>query len=86
MNGVECPCENCICVAVCRHKPYDNLFQDCELLNDYEPSYKSMYSRNEDLITAIKMILNPTGWDYVYRQGYRYKEYGKKIQINTQTK
>jgi hypothetical protein len=28
----ECPCHNCICVPVCRHKEYFYLIDDCELL------------------------------------------------------
>ena len=57
--NLKCPCKDCICIPVCRHKSYNVLFMDCELLNDYEPSYKSMYARDENRITIVLEILKP---------------------------
>ena len=30
----ECPCEECICLPVCRHKPFDDLLADCKIVRD----------------------------------------------------
>ena len=57
---MKCPCINCICVPVCRHKTFDNLYDDCILLEDY--------SYDNDLLTPpiyrieINSILKPTTW------------------------
>ena len=64
---IKCPCENCICIAVCRHKPYFQLFQKCILLRIYEPAYNVREQRDVTRIEAIYKILKPREWIYVYR-------------------
>ena len=78
---MNCPCDKCVCIAVCRHKPYDKLFEDCELVNDYEPSYKSIYAREENHISLIEIALNPTKWEFTYRQGWVHKHNGGRVRI-----
>jgi len=34
MNDEECPCIDCICVAICKHKPYEQLI-NCESCFEY---------------------------------------------------
>jgi len=31
----NCPCKNCITVAICRHKPYSDMLNDCLLIYNY---------------------------------------------------
>ena len=60
----KCPCENCVCLAVCRLKVFPQLFLYCELIFRYEPNYNMKYKRDEEKIDAIYHILNPTLWSY----------------------
>lgn len=32
---INFPCKDCICLAICRHKPYTNLLTDCSLLCNF---------------------------------------------------
>ena len=70
------PCYNCVCVAVCRHKTYDDLYSQCQILNDYlnwalrgGGFPDSEYS----VFTWLVDILKPTQWTTqggdVYRKG-----------------
>lgn len=64
-NNTVVPCYNCVCVAVCRHKTYTNLYSECDLLQDYlrwslsdERSQYNQYS----VFTWVADILKPTQW------------------------
>lgn len=35
----KCPCEDCLCAPICRHKGYFKLMNDCSLINKYINSY-----------------------------------------------
>jgi hypothetical protein len=58
----ECPCEECILIAMCRYKPYMKLFHDCELISDYIPGQTNRYERSASRITKVEEALNPTKW------------------------
>lgn len=62
---MNCPCEQCICLAICRHKRYLNMFRDCDILRIYEPHYQSVTRRTAVRIINIVRILEPTIWKYV---------------------
>lgn len=32
---MKCPCEDCLCVPICRHKNYFSLFNSCRLIDKY---------------------------------------------------
>jgi len=69
------PCDNCICVPICRHKTYSKLFDDCSLL------YRHIDVKSQDIgdtsyITVdivhcnhvrfryvLQTYLNPTTWE-----------------------
>jgi len=72
---MNCPCTDCICVAICRHKEYFILFHECRLLHDWRQSYATTsYDMlgilhasftNEVINTyrnAIQDVLKPTKW------------------------
>ena len=40
------PCDNCICVAVCRHKRYSSTLEDCSLIRHYINKYASIADGN----------------------------------------
>lgn len=75
MSNKKCPCQNCICIAMCRHKDYADLFDDCILLKEYEPKYKLIFIRNEARIHYIERILKPTKWEFlvegIYSDAYK---------------
>lgn len=72
---IKFPCDNCICVPVCRHKHYSNLFADCTLLRNVFNA--DSHNLNGVLYVTIKIIsvestkfrhllqdyLNPTTWE-----------------------
>ena len=65
------PCENCICVAVCKHKPYNKLMRDCILLRSqlYDTNKVDTNNRTSDffdIIIATHAILQPQCWGVEY--------------------
>lgn len=64
MTNKKCPCMNCISLAICRHKRYNQLFNDCILLRIYEPNETHISKRNDKGIYLLQEILNPTMWAY----------------------
>ena len=64
---LKCPCENCMCIPICRNKQYMNLFKDCSLLREFLPNYEiaNFFSFTEEGRKRIKLIihiLKPTTW------------------------
>jgi hypothetical protein len=60
----ECPCLNCICVPVCRHKSYFKLYDNCFNISLFLPNTRNFSGYAVfDKITAVKLILQPTTWD-----------------------
>jgi len=59
---MKCPCENCICISVCRHKEYIELFQDCKIINDFELFYDEVEKRASEKIQLLENILQPSEW------------------------
>lgn len=53
-----CPCVNCICVAVCRHKTYLELFS-CALLTGWYAEHESYPIYRY----IVKNLLKPTRWN-----------------------
>ena len=60
MNTKSCPCEGCITYAVCRHKRYYDLLNDCSIVKEYLKfkDYTVHKKRCIDLLIALK----PTEW------------------------
>ena len=60
MSHNFCPCDNCICVPICRHKPWHLLNFDCQLMVEYVRDYAGIeYGAYKKVICDI---LNPTAW------------------------
>ena len=58
------PCEGCILIPLCKHKPYSILFNHCDLLRDYIPYHKMTELRDEDKIKLLDSTLQSTKWVY----------------------
>jgi hypothetical protein len=61
----ELPCEGCISVAICRHKIYRLLFQQCIDLKLYIPQHTHPYERSSAKIQRLEEVLNPTEWTFL---------------------
>ena len=64
MTTKKCPCKGCICVPVCRHKTYGQLFRDCILLQEYEPIHRNYDDRDIDKIGLLQRVLKPSQWRF----------------------
>ena len=63
-----CPCENCICISVCKHKHYVQLFINCILLKKYLPNYQDARKRSQNRLSNLYNIIQPTTWSVVKKQ------------------
>jgi hypothetical protein len=57
-----CPCTDCICVPMCRHKPYMRLFRECNIVDKYAKLDYNVRLRTAKSIDEIEDILKPTNW------------------------
>ena len=58
--NIKCPCINCICVPMCRHKTFDNLYDSCILVEQYY--YDSNLPSPPIHRLCISKALKPTRW------------------------
>ena len=73
LYNVQCPCKDCILVAMCRHRRLEQLMYSCQLVVDYtelivmpftcdvKQFYESDYYNFDNLIEVFK-CLAPTRW------------------------
>jgi len=59
---MTCPCEDCLCVPMCRHKPYNELVTKCLLINKYLVQPYQASKRPTGNLKKLKEILKPTRW------------------------
>ena len=57
------PCHNCICVAICRHKTYRDLYMNCQLLKDHITWNLREGPDKPFLFGLLHDILKPTLWN-----------------------
>jgi len=67
MTTIEVPCNNCVLIAMCRNKLFDEVIGDCKLLLDslYFDKTTPGGSRSTlygDKLIMIQDILNPEHW------------------------
>ena len=64
---MKCPCIDCICIAVCRHKEFFDMLNDCHLIvmrlyytdTDVPGTRSRSFSRT---VKEIETYLEPTSW------------------------
>jgi len=56
----KCPCENCVCVAICKTKNFQDLVIDCQLIDNFteDPTPERMRRRVVEVYDSLK----PSGW------------------------
>ena len=56
-----CPCHNCICLAICRHKRYSDLFGECCIIYNW---YRNIPIDECPIYRyVVKYTINPTRWN-----------------------
>jgi len=63
----DCPCKECICVAVCKHKRFDDLIRDCKIVGNllyYEDTgtRTRAFSKN---VVEMKKALKAHTWNCI---------------------
>ena len=64
-----CPCKNCICLPICKHKEYYILFTDCSLLREYILNPLIVVNKHKEHTSQLYKILNPTHWTFENGEG-----------------
>ena len=70
---IKCPCKDCVLIAICRHRTYNNIQSECSLVFNYlyrkvvDNNHLFQIKRGHHIIrvTNIYEALNPTRWDVV---------------------
>jgi len=65
MNNEKCPCEECILIPICRHKPYFQLLDECSLLKPMYERPACVLNESSPYTNQKKILikhLNPTTW------------------------
>ncbi|MHA1972871.1 MAG: hypothetical protein ACTSW1_07755 [Candidatus Hodarchaeales archaeon] len=70
----KCPCIDCICVAICRNKPFYKLFLGCSIAEAYHRDWRVVDGgKHSDVIFEFQEALNPTEWFYNFDLDENYK-------------
>ncbi len=56
------PCEQCICIPICRHKTFGRLFKECKLVAEYAPEYLYSPCRDTSKLRNIERVLDAYTW------------------------
>ena len=61
----ECPCIDCICIPVCRHRSFSEIIRNCSIVCEYENTHMER-NGEEYFISLLEMerVLKPTNWSY----------------------
>lgn len=69
----KCPCEQCICIPVCRHKYFKDCVLDCVLVENFLYGPDAGYYKGTHLefkfsgnLRMVSKIVNPTSWGVSY--------------------
>ena len=67
---VPCPCEGCVCLAICRLKGYNPLVRTCQILRTHLYKGEVIDTRYRTIdfptkIIKVSDILNPMHWEVV---------------------
>ena len=61
----NCPCVGCLCYAICREKPYIQMFNNCCLVKEFmdfpSPAPNPLY-RDSKKLKELEDVLKPICW------------------------
>ncbi len=63
---IKCPCEDCICIPVCKYKSFYKLFRDCIYLRIYEPAYAATNRNDVTRLKTINDTLKSEAWRCIF--------------------
>ena len=66
MSDKKCPCIDCICIAICRHKSYPSLILGCETIYRMIFGITISITSKESCTKIVRDIrdnIKPTIWD-----------------------
>jgi len=66
---MKCPCEECISLAICRHKHIHIMFKECSIVRKYDPKHDLVKLRTVDKLFLLQKVMNPTIWEFGYIPG-----------------
>ncbi len=53
---IKCPCKDCICLPVCRHKDVDRLVKKCILLDAFIEDNSRRYHPGSIRVTSVSAL------------------------------
>jgi hypothetical protein len=65
---MKCPCENCICVPICRNILYKKLVEKCDILDRYIESNSRRNKGGKGMrlvkVSALREVEKALNWDW----------------------
>ena len=58
----NCPCEKCVCQAICRHKLWIDLILDCQLVDEYTADDENR-ERARERVRIVNRTIKATRWE-----------------------
>ena len=58
----KCPCENCICIPICRNRFYLDLVDKCELVSSYLRTPCDASKKRNRPVTVLYKLFKPKTW------------------------
>lgn len=76
MTNIKYPCEECICIPICRHKKYTDLVRNCSILISTLYVDKKLIignrrsSFNRDIL-ILEATIKPVSWEtFTHRKSF----------------
>lgn len=72
----KCPCIECACRPICKHKDYPKLIKECDIVWEYISAipYFSLTPKSRSFAPQIKKVfdvLQPTAWELDKEEKWR---------------
>jgi hypothetical protein len=64
------PCEECISLAMCKHKEFVQLFKDCSIITNHIPDFGNVMKRNKLKIELLEKTIQPVLWTFILKPKY----------------
>jgi len=58
----KCPCENCVCQAICKQKKFVDLILDCALVDAFTEDNPNR-AREREMVRIVYQSLKPSWWE-----------------------
>jgi len=68
MKTIICPCDNCVCIVMCKFKVYSDMYWTCRLIRNYISEYllaSADDGSDPSPFSIIYDIVKPTKWEAI---------------------